>query len=52
MIHTIVDGFDVVWVFDRNQTTGKYWFSQVPQLLLAGDSSMEIAGGIRHQLVR
>jgi len=31
------DRFDVVWIFDLNSTTGKYTFSQVPQLLLAGD---------------
>jgi len=30
--------FDVVWVFDYDSSTGKYTFSQVPQLLLAGDS--------------
>lgn len=29
--------FDVVWVFDLDSSTGTYAFSQVPQLLLAGD---------------
>ncbi|HEV3157639.1 MAG TPA: hypothetical protein VGZ00_09875 [Candidatus Baltobacteraceae bacterium] len=46
------DRFDVVWVFDLNQTTGQYVFSQVPQQLLAGDSSVEIAGGVRRQILR
>lgn len=31
--------FDVAWVFDLDPVTGKYGFAQVPQLLLAGDSS-------------
>lgn len=30
--------FDVVWVFDLKQKSGKYSFSQIPQCLLAGDS--------------
>ncbi len=30
--------FDLVYVFDLDDTTGKYRFSQVPQCLLAGDS--------------
>jgi len=32
------DRFDVVWVFDYDSSSGKYTFSQIPQLLLAGDS--------------
>ena len=38
------DRFDVVWVFDRTDTgTGAGWvFSQVPQLLMAGDKSSVI----------
>lgn len=31
------DRFDVVWIFDLDSSIGKYTFSQVPQLLLAGD---------------
>jgi hypothetical protein len=31
------DRFDLVWVFDLNASTGQYSFTQVPQLLLAGD---------------
>jgi len=27
----------VVWVFDLEASTGQYGFTQVPQLLLAGD---------------
>jgi hypothetical protein len=30
--------FDMVWVFDLDTAGGTYAFSQVPQLLLAGDS--------------
>ncbi len=30
------DRFDLVWVFDLDPS-GRYRFSQVPQLLLAGD---------------
>jgi hypothetical protein len=29
--------FDLVWVFDLNQSSGKYKFKQVPQKLLGGD---------------
>lgn len=36
------DRFDVVWVLDRSTGAGPWSFSQVPQLLLAGDQ----AGGI------
>jgi hypothetical protein len=36
--------FDMVWVFDLDAGTGGYTFSQVPQLLLAGDSPAPIAG--------
>lgn len=35
--------FDLVWVFDRDPDSGTYYFSQVPQLLLAGDSADPIA---------
>jgi hypothetical protein len=31
------DRFDMVWVFDLDVASGQYSFSQVPQLLLAGD---------------
>ena len=31
------DRFDIVWVFDLDESTGQYAFSQVPQNLLAGD---------------
>ena len=31
------DRYDVVWVFDLDESTGEYTFSQVPQNLLAGD---------------
>jgi hypothetical protein len=31
------DRFDLVWVFDLDENTGEYAFSQVPQNLLAGD---------------
>jgi hypothetical protein len=34
--------FDVVWVFDLDAATGAYAFSQVPQLLLGGDSPAPI----------
>lgn len=37
--------FDVVWVFDRTDTGPGWVFSQVPQLLLAGDRSSVIATG-------
>lgn len=37
------DRFDVVWVFDYNTTTNSYDFVQVPQLILAGDSSSPIS---------
>lgn len=30
--------FDLVWVFDLNEDRQQYTFSQIPQLLLAGDS--------------
>lgn len=35
--------FDLVWVFDLNAATGQYAFSQVPQMLLAGDLPSPIA---------
>jgi len=38
------DRFDVVWVFDL-QPGGSYTFSQLPQLLLKGDSPDPIPGG-------
>jgi hypothetical protein len=34
--------FDMVWVFDLDGASGQYSFSQVPQLLLAGDQSNPI----------
>lgn len=34
--------FDLVWVFDLNSQTGQYSFSQVPQMLLAGDVATPI----------
>lgn len=37
--------FDVVWVFDRIDSGPGWVFSQVPQLLLAGDRSSVITGG-------
>ncbi|HKR64784.1 MAG TPA: hypothetical protein VJZ00_13715 [Thermoanaerobaculia bacterium] len=37
------DRFDMVWVFDA-QEGGGYTFTQVPQLLLAGDLSTPIGG--------
>src|SRR5689334_16711015 len=36
------DRFDMVFVFDLDATSGKYTFTQVPQLLLDGDSSTPI----------
>lgn len=36
--------FDLVWVFDLDAGSGTYAFTQVPQLLLAGDSPDVIAG--------
>ena len=35
--------FDVTWVFDLDERTRRYTFTQRPQLLLAGDSS-EVIG--------
>lgn len=34
--------FDLVWVFDRANASGKWKFTQVPQLLLSGDRSKPI----------
>ena len=34
--------FDMIWVFDRNAGQSSWRFSQVPQLLLAGDSDNPI----------
>ncbi len=31
------DRFDMVWVFDLNQASARYSFTQIPQRLLAGD---------------
>ncbi|HKQ54219.1 MAG TPA: hypothetical protein VJT74_17715, partial [Pyrinomonadaceae bacterium] len=31
------DRYDMVWVFDRDETSGAYSFKQVPQNLLMGD---------------
>jgi broad specificity phosphatase PhoE len=36
------DRFDMVWVFGRSSPTAPWSFSQVPQLLLQGDSSSPI----------
>jgi hypothetical protein len=36
------DRFDLVWIFDLDAATGAYQFSQVPQLLLAGDLATPI----------
>lgn len=36
------DRFDMVWVFDLDDASDRYSFSQVPQLLLAGDQSNPI----------
>jgi hypothetical protein len=36
--------FDLVWVFDLDAGSGTYTFTQVPQLLLAGDSPDVISG--------
>src|SRR5215472_15601372 len=41
--HWPEDRFDVTWVFDLDERTGGYTFTQRPQLLLAGDSS-EVIG--------
>jgi len=35
--------FDLVWIFDRRNTTPGWDFAQVPQLLLSGDSEAPIA---------
>lgn len=37
--------FDLVWIFDRTEAGPGWVFSQVPQLLLAGDQSSVIATG-------
>ncbi|MDR5818738.1 hypothetical protein QCE62_34500 [Caballeronia sp. LZ033] len=37
------DRFDLVWVLDRTNGTGPWSFSQVPQLLLAGDQASVIS---------
>jgi hypothetical protein len=34
--------FDLIWVFERDSKSGEYRFKQVPQNLLAGDSSEPI----------
>lgn len=36
------DRFDLVWVFDLDTAKGTYGFTQVPQLLLAGDIASPI----------
>ena len=36
------DRFDVVWVFDRDPSSGQYGFEQVPQMLLMGDLATPI----------
>ena len=37
-----VDRFDMVWVFDRDSTSNRYNFTQVPQSLLMGDWAVPI----------
>jgi hypothetical protein len=37
------DRFDLVWVFDRDRSSGKYKFKQVPQRLLEGDRVSRIS---------
>jgi hypothetical protein len=37
------DRFDVVWVFDLDASSGAYRFSQIPELLLAGDRDEPIS---------
>jgi hypothetical protein len=32
------DRYDIVWCFDLDSSTGGYCFSEIPQLLLAGDA--------------
>jgi broad specificity phosphatase PhoE len=39
------DRFDLVWVFDRPDGHGAWSFTQVPQVLLAGDRAAPIALG-------
>lgn len=34
--------YDVIWVFDRDPTSGLYAFTQVPQSLLLGDRALPI----------
>jgi hypothetical protein len=36
------DCFDLVWVFDRDHSSGRYKFKQVPQRLLSGDRTTPI----------
>ncbi len=36
------DRYDMVWVFDRDATSGRYDFKQVPQNLLMGDWAIPI----------
>lgn len=36
------DRFDLIWVFDLHRSSSKYKFKQVPQKLLAGDSTSPI----------
>jgi broad specificity phosphatase PhoE len=35
--HWPKERFDVIWLFDRDGSSGQYTFSQIPQQLLAGD---------------
>lgn len=35
--------FDVVWCFARDPSSDEYAFSQVPQMLLSGDSDTPIS---------
>ncbi len=36
------DRFDMIWIFDLHRLSSTYRFRQVPQLLLAGDSTTPI----------
>lgn len=37
------DRFDLVWIFDLDESTGQYTFSQLPQNLIAGDLNSPIS---------
>lgn len=36
------DRYDMIWVFDLHRSTSTYRFTQIPQLLLSGDSTTPI----------